>query len=99
MRKITMNFGDAIACMKAGSKIARQGWNGKNMFIVYQEGYPDGIECTERLAKKLGLRNGEMVVVRPYMQMKCADGALQMWLASQSYILAEDWVTVEGAEK
>ena len=41
--------------------------------------------------------NGNTVITRslfrvqPYLQMKCVDGSFQMWLASQSDILAEDW--------
>ena len=38
-----MNFGEAIEAMKLGKKVSRSGWNGKNMFVVYQKGYPDGI--------------------------------------------------------
>ena len=29
----TMNFGQAIEQMKQGKKVAREGWNGKGMFI------------------------------------------------------------------
>ena len=28
---------------------------------------------------------------RPYLFMKCADGALVPWVASQSDLLADDW--------
>lgn len=58
------------------------------MFVVYQEVYPDGIPCNEQTAKAIGFK------CRVYLQMRCADDAHQMWLASQSDILAEDWVIV-----
>ena len=29
-----MNFGQAIEQMKNGAKVAREGWNGKGMFVV-----------------------------------------------------------------
>ena len=32
-----MNFGQAIAALKAGQKVARAGWNGKNMWLGLQE--------------------------------------------------------------
>lgn len=31
-----MNFGQAIAALKAGQKVARAGWNGKNMWLGLQ---------------------------------------------------------------
>ena len=32
-----MTFGDAIAAIKTGKHVARRGWNGKNMWLAYQE--------------------------------------------------------------
>lgn len=31
-----LNFGQAIEAMKSGSKVARDGWNGKGMWIALQ---------------------------------------------------------------
>jgi hypothetical protein len=31
-----MNFGDALKCLKRGSRITRAGWNGKNMWLELQ---------------------------------------------------------------
>jgi len=31
-----MNFGQAIEALKAGHKVARAGWNGKNMWLALQ---------------------------------------------------------------
>lgn len=31
-----MNFGSAIGALKAGCKVTRHGWNGKNMFLQLQ---------------------------------------------------------------
>ena len=28
-----MNFGEALTALKAGSRVARQGWNGKGMWL------------------------------------------------------------------
>ena len=86
-----MNFGLAIECMKMGFRVARHGWNGKNMSVAYQKGYPDGIPCNKNTAEAWGMREGDLFKCRPYLQMRCADGTFQMWLASQSDILADDW--------
>lgn len=93
--EIKMNFGEALELCKQGKRIARTGWNGKNMCVAYQPGYPQGISCNEQTAKTWGMKPGELFKCRPYLQMKCADGTFQMWLASQSDILADDWYVVE----
>lgn len=90
-----MNFGLAIEAMKKGFRVARHGWNGKNMSVAYQKGYPDGIPCNKNTAEAWGMQEGELFKCRPYMQMRCADGTFQMWLASQSDILADDWYIVD----
>lgn len=91
----TFTFGEAVSRMKRGAKVSRKGWNGKGMYVVYRTGYPDGIECNKNTADALGVAEGTVIVIRPYMQMKCADGTFQMWLASQSDILADDWYCLE----
>lgn len=90
-----MNFGLAIEAAKMGKRIARKGWNGKNMSVAYQKGYPDGIPCNKNTAEAWGMEEGELFKCRPYLQMRCADGTFQMWLASQSDILEDDWYIVE----
>lgn len=32
-----MTIGEAVEVMKAGGRVARAGWNGKNMFLALQE--------------------------------------------------------------
>ena len=86
-----MTFGEAIESAKAGKKITRTGWNGKDMYVVYRTGYPEGIPCNKNTADAIGIPEGSLFKVRPYLQMRCADGSFQMWLASQSDILENDW--------
>lgn len=90
-----MNFGNAIEAAKQGKKITRRGWNGKGMWVIYRSGYPEGIPCNKNTADAVGIPEGTLFKVRPYLQMKCVDDTFQMWLASQSDILAEDWEIVE----
>jgi hypothetical protein len=89
-----MSFGLAIEAMKAGCKVARAGWNGKGMFVVYQKGYPDGIPCNKQTAEAFGINEGDLFKCRPYMQLKCSDGACQMWQPSVSDCLECDWEIV-----
>ena len=30
-----MNFGEALELLKLGAKVARNGWNGRGMFVYY----------------------------------------------------------------
>lgn len=90
-----VSFGSAIMLLKLGHKVARKGWNGANMFVVYQKGYPDGIPCNKQTAEAWGLKEGDLFVVRPYLQLRCADGSHAMWAPSGSDSLANDWVLVE----
>ena len=87
-------FGEAIRQMKMGRRVAREGWNGKNMSVAYQKGYPEGIPCNKQTAEAWGMQEGELFKCRPYLQMKCADGTFQMWTASQTDILENDWYIV-----
>ncbi|HDR6289496.1 TPA: DUF2829 domain-containing protein [Bacillus cereus] len=87
-----MNFGSALELLKQGSQLAREGWNGKDMFVVYQKGYPDGIPCNKQTAEAWGLNEGELFKVRPYLQLRCADGTHAMWVPSISDILSNDWI-------
>lgn len=89
------SFGLAIELLKQGKKIARKGWNGKCMFVVYQKGYPQGIPCNKQTAEAWGLNEGDLFVCNPYLQIKCANGSHSMWVPSINDVLAEDWVIIE----
>lgn len=86
-----MNFGDALAVLKTGSRISREGWNGKGMWLAYQAGYPDGIPINANTARATGLEQGTVCKFLPYITMKTAGGEFVPWLASQTDVLAEDW--------
>lgn len=90
-----MDFGEALRQVKSGKRIARKGWNGKGMAVAYQPGYPEGIPCNKNTANTWGLPEGSLFKCQPYLQLRCVDGTYQMWLASQSDILADDWEVVK----
>ena len=86
------DFAVALRELKEGSKVARSGWNGKGMFIFLVPGstfkvnrpplwgiYPEGTEIT----------------YHAHVDMKTADNKVVPWLASQTDLLAEDWMIVE----
>jgi hypothetical protein len=85
----TFSFGDAIKYMKRGLKVKRKGWNGKNQYIELATNIryinPDG-DIVNPEHEAIG--NGAIAFVG-------TSGVQIGWLASQSDMLAEDWVFVE----
>lgn len=77
-------FGQAIELLKSGYKLSRKGWNGKGMYLTYVG--PDQWQVDKYESHLNSL---------PWIGMKTADGSFVPWLASQSDILAEDWVLAE----
>lgn len=94
-----MNFGDAIGALKAGQRVARAGWNGKGMWLVLVPGTPEAkLREGTPYANALGLDSCEIL---PHIDMWTinAHGRRAMlpgWLASQTDMLAEDWMIVKG---
>ena len=86
-----MNFGEAVERLKIGCKMARKGWNGKGMFVVYQKGYPQGIPCNKQTAEAWGMYEGELFRCEPYLQIQMVNGSHAMWVPSINDVLAEDW--------
>ena len=87
-----MNFGAALQALKNGQKVAREGWNGKGMFLFL---VPGSVFKVNR-APLLGLYpEGTEITYRPHIDMKTVDGEIVPWVASQTDVLAEDWCVVE----
>jgi hypothetical protein len=93
-----MSFGLAIEAAKIGRKVARKGWNGKDMWVSVSPGC-DSLPASgfwHPAAASFAESNGGFAIVPPCFIMKTADGKIQMgWLASRSDMLADDWYIVE----
>ena len=85
------DFADALRMIRQGLRMARAGWNGKDMFVFLVPGsrfqvsrppllgiYPEGTEIN----------------YHPHIDMRTADGQIVPWVASQSDLLADDWQVV-----
>src|SRR5574343_85712 len=93
------NFGQAIEALKQGKRVARQGWNGKGMFLFL---LPAGTVPTkaihdpalrEVIEQEIG---GETFEALGSIRMFTADKKiLTGWLASQTDMLAEDWTILD----
>jgi hypothetical protein len=88
----SMEFGSALFKLKEGAKVAREGWNGKGMFLFLVP----GSTFTVNRPPLLGIYPpGTVVNYRPHIDMKTADDKIVPWVASQTDVLAEDWVVID----
>ena len=79
-----MDFGEALAVIKRGGRVERFGWNGRGMWLfLVPGGWP--YDNTEPEIPTL-----------PFIAMKTADHKVVPWLASQTDILADDWVQISA---
>lgn len=87
----TYSFGDAMNFLKGGKKVARKGWNGKNMFLFLATDIEFHTEADLACVSNL---EGDLTL--PAIVMKTADDRFCVgWLASQTDMLSDDWYTVE----
>lgn len=95
------NFGVAIKALKEGKRVAREGWNGKGLFVFKQvpasvrveiipkmTSVPDSVK-NEMMKRKQALSyNNQMAIVN-------TQGDVDSWVPSSSDVFAEDWLIVE----
>jgi len=86
-----MDFQYALTSLKEGLRVQRSGWNGKNMWVVLQKGYPDGISINQNTADAIKEPVGTIYKFLPYLMFRTAHGDFVPWLASQTDLLAMDW--------
>lgn len=85
-----LTFGLAIEAMKKGVRVARAGWNGKGMWLVYS---PRAV-ASVNIKAGAGVPEYTAIETLPFIAMKTADSKFVPWLASQTDMLAEDWQIV-----
>lgn len=96
-----MNFGQALALLKEGYKVAREGWNGKGMWLSLSGPLVGRVVAansfwSQNNADYAAQSPDGVAKVLPCITMKTADGSILMgWLASQTDMLAEDWCVVD----
>jgi hypothetical protein len=91
-----LSFGDAVAALKEGLRVARSGWNGKGMFLSLVKGRDTDYHINSEVFGTGNDGNSQyQLPVLDAIYMKTADNKLVPWLASQTDVLAEDWQIVE----
>ena len=89
-----MDFGDALKfCKDHGAKISRSDWGGKKggSFVVYCAGYPEGVPANKNASESLGIQEGQVIYVDPYLVYCSSTGRQVPWDPTQYDLLADDW--------
>lgn len=100
-----MTFGMAVEMMKKGFPVAREGWNGTDMFLMIVGGSVSDLPPGSAYHTILSNLYGEEYAmtkhaILPHIDMWTVNregrrAFLPGWLASQSDILSSDWFLVE----
>ena len=94
---IGLSFGAAIALMKKGKKVARKGWNGKGMYVWIMPG--STVKGCKNIVDPhladIDKAEGEIRFLGSIRMRTATGDVLTGWLASQTDMLAEDWLVVE----
>ena len=92
----TFDFGTAVEALKQGARVAREGWNGKGMFLSLVKGRDTDYHVNSEVFGTGNDGNSQdQLPILDAIYMKTADNKLVPWLASQTDVLAEDWQIVE----
>jgi hypothetical protein len=86
-----MDFSRALDVLKGGHCVARDGWNGKGMYLYLVPGSTFEVSRPPLLGL---LDAGTRVQYRSHIDMRTAGGDMVPWVASQTDLLADDWVVV-----
>lgn len=100
MRK-SLNFGQALEALKKGQLAAREGWNGKGMFIVKQIPAVISVDIIPRMqslpqsVKDVFVERNQPISYESQMLIINSSGRADSWVPSSSDCFAEDWMIVE----
>lgn len=89
-----MNFGEAIKALKLGSCVARKGWNGKGIFIKLKKG--ESLNTPNNRFNEV-MTHDFIYIDTTGLRANNPNASMDRvpWLASQTDMLADDWVVVE----
>ena len=84
-----MDFGEAIKKVKAGYKIQREGWNGKEQYVELAS----SVSYVNAQGKIINVEHA--AIGNKALAFVGTSGVQLGWLASQADMLAEDWKCIE----
>ncbi len=74
-----MDIGEAVRHLRGGDKVTRRGWNGRGQFLY--------------LVPKANILGAQEQL--PFIAIQTVSGSVVPWVASQTDLLADDWVGVQ----
>ena len=80
----TFSFGYALDMAKRGKRVARKGWNGKGMYVIYQQ----PMQFKSKYDKEPFYRLPEALLIYG------TDKQYNIWSPTQRDMMAEDWYVV-----
>lgn len=89
-----MDFSEALDALKQGRKVTRQRWTdaeGRDQWIVRQEGYPQGIPLNRNTAQATGLPEGSEQKFAPYYMLYTIYSTFVPWTPGTGDLNADDW--------
>lgn len=98
---LTFTFSEALHSLKAGHKVARIGWNGKDQYVVAQARAvtTDASKIWNQHNKAHAEKLGGSIDVAPYCTLKTAQDTLVMgWTPSTGDLFANDWIILEETQ-
>ena len=99
-----MTFGEALEALKDGKKVTRQGWNGKNMYLVLvvktADTSCDSVEVFKDIARPLKNHPEspckKYVPTDAYIVIRTSNGTVQPgWVPTQADMLSDNWYILE----
>lgn len=99
--KANCNFGQAIEALKDGKRIAREGWNGKGLFVFMQVPAEIGFDIIPKMqslpqsVKDEFIRRKGAISYSNQMALVNPNNSINGWAPSSSDTLAEDWVILD----
>lgn len=99
-------FSEALTWLRNGYRVARKGWNGKNMCIYLTEESDVPFHKMKPAVQEalISCRSEELhldkcepcIHINPHIDLVCADGSITCgWVASQTDMTAKDWMIVQ----
>lgn len=90
-------FGTALEAMKNGQRVARKGWNGKNMYLDLQVGSTVTSENARGGAVKVITEESfNSILSQSHIDLRNANGFCSVgWSPSQEDMLSNDWFIID----
>lgn len=71
-----MDFGEALAALKAGKRVTRSGWNGAGQWLVLVPGSTITVDAERPLGKAAPELVGQAVSYSPHIDIKTVQGTI-----------------------